>query len=83
LSTQVLLPVQASVDPEPTVAVQLEPPPHVTVLFVPVATVQVLVPVHDVLQFDEQLPSHVDFPEQVAVQPVPQVRSHCPCWSQW
>ena len=55
-----LLPVQASVEPVSSVTVQLLPPPHVTVLFVPVESVHWLVPAQLDVQFEPQLPSQVD-----------------------
>jgi hypothetical protein len=53
----------------------LLPPSHVTVLFVPVESVQSLVPPHFDVQFEPQLPAHTDCPSHVLVHPVPQVRS--------
>jgi hypothetical protein len=55
-----LLPVQESVEPVSRVTLQLLPPPHVTVLFVPVDSVHWLVPVQLDVQFDPQLPAQVD-----------------------
>ena len=54
------LPVHESVDPSPSVTAQSLPPPHVTVLFVPVSMVQSLVPVHVAVQFDSQVALQVD-----------------------
>ncbi len=68
---QVLDPVQLTVDPLPTVTMHVLPPPQVTVLLVPVETVQLLVPSQVVVQFDWQLPWHIDCPSHVVVHPVP------------
>lgn len=51
------------------------PPPHVTLLFVPVESVHSLVPVHVDVQLDSHVPSHFDWPAQFVVQPVPHVES--------
>jgi hypothetical protein len=72
----VLLPVQETVEPVSTVTLQVLPPPHVTVLLVPVDNVQLLVPSHVDEQFDVHVPVQVDLPAQVVVQPVPQRESH-------
>jgi hypothetical protein len=66
-----LLPPQETVDPVSTVTSQVLPPAHLTWLSVPVDTVQWLVPAHDHVQFEVQLPLHVDCPSQFVVQPVP------------
>ncbi len=55
---------------------QLLPPAQVTSLFTPVSSVHWLVPVQLEVQFDVQLPTQVERPSQVFVQPVPHVRSH-------
>ena len=52
------------------------PPPHVTVLLVPVSRMQSLVPVHVAVQFELQLPTHSDCPPHVVVHPVPHVELH-------
>jgi hypothetical protein len=65
--------VHVTMDPVSTFTLQLLPPPHVTVLLVPVETVQLLVPSQVVVQFDKQLPWHVDLPAHDVVQPVPQI----------
>ena len=72
----VLLPWQVSVDEVSSVTVHLLPPPHVTLLFVPVESLHSLVPLQVEVQFDSQLPSQVDCPAQLVVQPVPHVESH-------
>jgi hypothetical protein len=71
VNVQLLLPLQETVDPDPTVTLHWLPPLQVTELFVPVETVQLLVPSHVVVQLAEQLPLHVDWPAQFEVQPVP------------
>jgi hypothetical protein len=79
---QVLLPWQDTVEPVSTDTLQSLPPPQVTVLFTPVLSVHVLVPLHVDVQSDAQLPAHVDWPAQVFVHPVPHVRSQVPFESQ-
>jgi hypothetical protein len=59
-----------------TVTVHEAPPPQVTVLFVPVEIVQLLVPVHVLVQFEVHVPLQVDCPLQLDVQPVPHVELH-------
>ena len=76
LMLQVLLPSQKSDEPVSSVTVQELPPPQVTLLFTPVTRLHVLVPVHVEVQLDSQLPSQMDWPPQLVVQPVPQVESH-------
>jgi len=76
VKVQLLLPLQETVDPEPTVTLHWLPPLQVTELFVPVETVQLLVPSHVVVQLDEQLPLQVDCPAQFDVQPVPHAMLH-------
>jgi len=76
LIAHLLLPVQVSVEPPPSEMLQSLPPPQVTVLFVPVVRLQVLVPLQVDVQFDWQLPEHVDCPAQSVVQPVPHVELH-------
>ena len=53
---QVLWPVHATADPVSTFALHVLPPPQVTVLSIPVESVQLLVPSHVVVQFDRQVP---------------------------
>jgi hypothetical protein len=55
-----LLPAHETVEPVSTVTSQVLPPPQVTVLFVPVASVQALVPSHVLVQSDRQVPWQVD-----------------------
>jgi hypothetical protein len=55
------------------------PPPHVTVLLLPVVRLQLLVPSQVDVQFDEHTPVHVDFASHVVVQPVPQFVVQLPC----
>ena len=55
-----LLPVQLTVEPVSTVTVHVLPPPHDTLLFVPVERVQSLVPVQLEVQFEVQLPAQLD-----------------------
>jgi hypothetical protein len=50
------LPEQDTVDPVSTLTSQLLPPLHVTVLFAPAESMQVLTPSHVVVQFEVQLP---------------------------
>jgi hypothetical protein len=76
LIVQLLLPVHATVEPVSTVTSHVLPPPHVTVLLVPVDTVQLLVPSQVVVQFELQLPTQVDWPSHVVVHPVPHVELH-------
>jgi hypothetical protein len=70
-----LLPWQSTVEPVSSVSVQSLPPVQVTVLLVPVESVHSLVPEQRDVQLSVQVPSHTDRPAQVAVQPVPHVRS--------
>jgi len=72
LIEQVLLPPHATADPVSTFTLHVLPPLHVTVLLVPVEMSQLLVPSHVVVQFEVQLPWHVDLPAQEVVQPEPQ-----------
>jgi len=81
-TVQVLLPVQESVEPFPSVMSQVLPPPHVTLLSVPALSVHVLVPSQVEVQPEPQLPTHVDRPSHVVVQPVPHVESQVPFESQ-
>jgi hypothetical protein len=76
LMAHVLLPVHVTVEPVPSETLQSLPPPHVTVLFVPVVRLQVLVPLHVDVQFDKHVPTHIDWPEQSVVQPVPHEELH-------
>jgi hypothetical protein len=76
VKVQLLFPLQETVEPEPTVTLHWLPPLQVTELFVPVETVQSLVPSHVVVQLDEQLPLQVDCPAQFEVQPVPHEMLH-------
>jgi hypothetical protein len=64
------------VEPVSSETMQLLPPPQVTVLFTPVTSWHVLVPVQVDEQLEAQLPAHCDCPLQVLVHPEPQVRSH-------
>ena len=75
LIVQLLLPVHPIVEPVSSVTLHALPPPQLTVLLVPVDSVHVLVPVPRDVQFEPQLPSQFDWPEQLLVHPVPQVRS--------
>ena len=75
LIAQLLLPWHEIVDPVSSETLQSLPPPQVTVLFTPAESVQVLVPSHVEVQLEPQLPAHCDWPAQVFVHPVPQVRS--------
>jgi hypothetical protein len=65
-----LLPVHDTVEPVSTVTVHDAPPPHVTVLLVPVEMLQLLVPVQVDVQFDVHVWLHVDCPLQLEVHPV-------------
>ncbi len=73
---QVLFPVQDTVEPVSTFTLHALPPPQVTVLSVPVESMQVLVPSHVVVHPDRQVPWHVDWPAHDVVQPVPHVEVH-------
>jgi hypothetical protein len=57
---QVLSPWHVMVDPMSSATWQLLPPAHVTWLFVPAESVQLLVPAQLDVQFDPQLPAQVD-----------------------
>ena len=59
-TVHVALPPHETVEPVSTVTSHVLPPSHVTLLLVPVEIVQWLVPAHDHVQFDAQLPLHVD-----------------------
>jgi hypothetical protein len=65
-----------SVEPVSRLTLQVLPPAQVTSLFVPVVSVQSLVPAQLDVQFDVQVPAQVERPSQVLVQLLPQVRSH-------
>ncbi len=60
-----------TVDPVSTSALHVLPPPHVTVLLVPVEMLQLLLPSPVLVQFEMQVLAHVDWPAQLVVQPVP------------
>jgi hypothetical protein len=83
LTVHLLSPLQVIVEPVSMVTAQVLPPSQVTWLFAPVSRVHELVPAQLEVQFDVQLPSQVERPAQVLVQPLPQVRSHSFCESQW
>jgi hypothetical protein len=68
--------VHETVEPLSTVTSHELPPAHVTVLPVPVAMLQVLVPAQLVVQLDPHELVHDDLPSHVVVQPVPQVEVH-------
>ena len=74
LIVQLLLPVHPIVEPVSSVTLHALPPPQLTVLLVPVDNVHVLVPVQLEVQFEPQLPTQFDWPAQLLVHPVPQVR---------
>ena len=76
LMVQVLFPPQLTFEPVSTLTVHVLPPLQVTVLFWPVETVQLLVPSHENVQFAVQFPSHLDWPAQLVVHPVPHDASH-------
>ena len=79
----VLLPVQLKVEPVSTVISHVLPPSHVTLLFAPAESVQLLVPPHVDVQFASQVPTHVDCPSQVVVHPVPHDALHVFFESHW
>jgi hypothetical protein len=72
----VLSPEQVRVDPLSRVIAQVLPPAQVTWLSAPVLRVHSLVPLQLDVQFAVQVPSQVERPSQVLVQPVPQVTLH-------
>lgn len=76
VTLQVLLPVQLTVEPVSTSTSHLLPPSHETVLFVPVEIVHSLVPAQLEVQFDSHVPTQVDCPSQVVVQPTPHDALH-------
>jgi hypothetical protein len=74
LSVQELLPVHDSVEPAPTLTLQVLPPPQLTLLSTPASRLHVLVPSQTVVQFEPHVPPQEDCPAQLLVQPVPQDR---------
>jgi len=80
--SHMLSPRHVSVEPWSRVIVHLLPPSHVTLLSVPVDSVQSLVPPQLEVQFELQVPAQTDCPSHVLVQPVPQVVLQLFCSSQ-
>jgi hypothetical protein len=80
LMSHVVVPSHVSVELCPREIVAVAPPDTVTVLFVPVVRSQVLAPVHWDVQFEPQLPVHVDWLEHWVVHPVPQLTLHELVW---
>ena len=58
--SHLLVPVHVKVEPAPRFTLQSLPPPHETVLLVPVVNVQSLVPLHVEVQFAVHVDTQVD-----------------------